>query len=236
MHISFRARHTNSHVLIKRRARPSARFRLCPQSCFFLPAQFFKSLTCILLSFTLPPPLPVFPLLPPLSPCGFCHLFTDEWPLHRHDLNVSHPSHYGALPLFLSPSSCSLPISLPVRLEISQFFSTSSFFPPYLHFLSSANTFDQFHSCVLFYRCMSSSPLYSCIRLMTDYTCKCYITISAQHAYNTARAFTSQSNLTRLPLFSSGLKHQAQLCNRVTAALFSIDPDASHLRKYHKQN
>ena len=30
----------------------------------FLPAQFFKSLTCILLSFTLPPPLPVFPPTP----------------------------------------------------------------------------------------------------------------------------------------------------------------------------
>lgn len=98
----------------------------------FLPAQFFKSLTCILLSFTLPPPLPVFPP-PPLSPCGFCHLFTDEWPLHRHDLNVSHPSHYGSLPLFLAPSSCSLPIALPVRLDSSQFFSY--FFPPtYIHF------------------------------------------------------------------------------------------------------
>lgn len=34
---------------------------------FFLPAQFFKSLTCILLSFILPPPRHVFPPLP-LSP------------------------------------------------------------------------------------------------------------------------------------------------------------------------
>lgn len=107
----------------------------------FLPAQFFKSLTCILLSFTLPPPLPVFPRSPPLSPCGFCHLFTDEWPLHRHDLNVSHPSHYASLPLFLSPSSC---VSLPVRLDISQ---TSFFFSPLTPTLRSEKVFDQFWNC-----------------------------------------------------------------------------------------
>ena len=38
---------------------------------------------CLSLSFHLSP-LP----LPP-RPCGFCHLFTGEWPLHCRDLNVS---------------------------------------------------------------------------------------------------------------------------------------------------
>lgn len=73
----------------------------------------FKSLTCILLSFILPPPPHVSPaLLLPLSPCGFCHLFTDEWPLHRHDLNVSLP-----LSLWLSPTP--LPSLLLLATHIS---------------------------------------------------------------------------------------------------------------------
>lgn len=70
-----------------------------------------KSLTCILLSFILLPRLPIFPPLS-LSPCGFCHLFTDEWPLHRYDLNVSQFSLYDSLPLsllLLSPCIPSCP-------------------------------------------------------------------------------------------------------------------------------
>lgn len=87
----------------------------------FWPAPFFKSLTCILLSLSFSLRLAMFSLhSPPLSPCGFCHLFTDEWSLHRHDLNVSLPSHYGSLPLFIPSSSCSLPVSLPVPLDISE--------------------------------------------------------------------------------------------------------------------
>lgn len=85
-----------------------------------------KSLTCILRSFILPPSHPCLPSPssalpclrpparpPPPSPCGLCHLFTDEWPLRRHDLNVSRCAP-------CPPSSCSLPGSLPLPLGISQ--------------------------------------------------------------------------------------------------------------------
>lgn len=53
--------------------------------------------SCLSLSFRLAP-LPL-----PLRPCGFCHLFTGEWPLHRRDLNVSLLS--LSLSLGFSPSS-----------------------------------------------------------------------------------------------------------------------------------
>lgn len=42
------------------------------------------------------------------------------------------PSHYGSLPLLFPPSSCSLPVSLPVPVGISQIVSYSFFSPPQL--------------------------------------------------------------------------------------------------------
>lgn len=61
---------------------------------------------------------------PFLSPCGFCHLFTDEWPLHRHDLNVSHPCYY----VFFSFSSSLPPPALFIYPLLSIWTSLNLFF------------------------------------------------------------------------------------------------------------
>lgn len=66
--------------------------------------------------------LPVSPRPLPLGPCGFCHLFTGEWPLHRRDLNVS------LLPLSLcfSPSP-PYTASTPPRVCVSKTLPASPF-------------------------------------------------------------------------------------------------------------
>lgn len=119
----------------------------------------FKSLTCILLSFILPPPTRVSPaLLLPLSPCGFCHLFTDEWPLHRHDLNVSLP-----LSLWLSPTPLPSLLLLATRISscssgsISQIVSYSFFFFSHRNPRFFADSF----SAVLWVRSLLASLLSS---------------------------------------------------------------------------
>lgn len=139
-----------THTFAQRQSHSSA---VTPSVLFCLLSS-LKSLTCILLSFILLPRLPIFPPLS-LSPCGFCHLFTDEWPLHRYDLNVSQPSLYDSLPL-------SLHLFVSVWTSI-KFFPTSC--PYYLHpllkaqhFLTSfANTDLSIIGLPLL--CLSASPL-----------------------------------------------------------------------------
>lgn len=92
----------HSHSFTQRDTQTSTHFPSCHQN--FLPAQFFKSLTCILLSFTLPPPLPVSPPPPPSLPLRFLSL------VHRRVAITSPwPKCVTSLSLWLSPS---LPLSL----------------------------------------------------------------------------------------------------------------------------
>lgn len=207
----------------------------------------FKSLTCILLSFILPPPTRVSPaLLLPLSPCGFCHLFTDEWPLHRHDLNVSLP-----LSLWLSPTPLPSLLLLATRISscssgsISQIVSYSFFFffppqPTVFCWLVLSCSVGAIPSRVTTFLPKSSKlcTWLLCIPVekgwvMTDSVCKRDMALNALDALLSPSSLSRPDLATLVPLWSI---HQMQLCIRVTGASSAIDPGASHLRKCQAEN
>lgn len=158
-----------------------------------------------------------------------------------------------SMTLSLSPSSCSLPASLRVRLDIYQIF------PHFLPLLftptfKSATLFDQFCKCwPQYYR--PASPLSLCLSTESHWKSK----QSILHLwFNSFSVFVLKSPdavvkslqmhcldclvLLRLilswpdlsALISFWSLHQAQQSIGVTAAPFSIDPDA-YLNKYHKK-
>lgn len=166
------------------------------------------------------------------------------------------------LTMVLSLSPSLPPPALSLYLFLSDWTSLKLFlllFSLLTIILRSTNAFDQFFadlvlalSCVLFYRCISSSLLSSWVssKLSTYLLCIpvdmsvklywwqtiCANVTSLQMHWIRYHLCPPHPDLNLPTLVCLWSLHQTQLCIRVTAASFSIDPDASHLRKYQEDN
>lgn len=93
----------------------------------------------------------------------------------------------------------------------------------------------QYSSSVFLKVCLENSIILTICYLWQNIL-KCYITTNALHGYYAASLLLISTRLDLPALIPLWSLHQTQLCIRVTAAHFSIDPDDSHLSKYQEEN
>lgn len=141
---------------------------------------------------------------PPPHPRGFCHLFTDDWPLHRYDLNVSYSSHNAPLP----PPALSFSL-YPVILDVFQF-------PPPFFFCShslwrsakcslTSLTAAGLSAIYLPLSCVSVSPLLSLLLLtLSNIIAKILLFCCSNHFWGSYKILTQKQIGQDLFRFASG--------------------------------